>query len=499
MLYQGTEIPKDKIVEYDVCIAGSGAAGMTLALELEKQNYSVVILEAGEAESSKQSQSMYRGKSTGLKYSVAYSRLRVLGGTTQHWAGFCAPLDEEDFKKRDHIPHSGWPISRQDLDPYYVKAAKRLRLGDYSPDPEDWIQPEKGYNSFEFGEEFVDKIWHYNKPLRFGTDFKRHIEQSKKVDLYLSSALADLAFDSDSDQISKATVQTKGQQFFVKAKEFVVACGGIETPRLLLNFNKQRKKGLGNKHDNVGRYFQEHPEFHHLGRVSMTGPNAKGKLYLGHHRVAKTFGASYFQINRKTRDEKNLLNAAFHLSNQRNKPTDFDDDVQEFSDRLNRHQRYANNMLHLQCIVEQQPDRNRRVTLSSKQDALGLYQPNINIGLTELDCNSIQKTLIEFTSIVARYKIGRVQFKHPEILQSHEAVKEHMGWGNHHMGATRMSDTPEEGVVDKNCKVHEVNNLYIGGSSVFTTSGCVNPTFTIVALALRLAEHLDEKMKGAAV
>jgi choline dehydrogenase-like flavoprotein len=138
------------------------------------------------------------------------------------------------------------------------------------------------------------------------------------------------------------------------------------------------------------------------------------------------------------------------------------------------------------------PNRDSRVTLGAELDPLGQRRVNLNWRLSPLDKYSVRRTLEIIGMELGRAGLGRLQVK---IDDSDTAWPEDLIGANHHMGTTRMNDDPKQGVVDKNCRVHGVSNLFIAGSSVFPTAGSGTPTFMIVVLALRLADHVKRKMR----
>src|ERR1017187_2119639 len=127
------------LIEGDICIVGAGAAGISMALEWINTPYKVILLEGGGFEYDEKVQELFDGKTTGQRYyPLKSSRLHYFGGTTGHWAGFCSTFDHIDFNKRDWVPLSGWPISRNDLDPFYARAQKNLELGPYDYSVKYW-------------------------------------------------------------------------------------------------------------------------------------------------------------------------------------------------------------------------------------------------------------------------------------------------------------------------------------------------------------------------
>jgi choline dehydrogenase-like flavoprotein len=149
--------------------------------------------------------------------------------------------------------------------------------------------------------------------------------------------------------------------------------------------------------------------------------------------------------------------------------------------------------IRLQCRAEQYPEPDSRITLSDQLDALGLRKACIDWHLSELERKTARRMVETVGAEFERLNLGKLELSdwmRPEIEDWRSWVKE----GNHHSGATRMADDPRQGVVDRNCRVHGIENLYISSSSVFPTTGTANPTFTIIALAIRLADHLKQKL-----
>ncbi|HEY0292763.1 MAG TPA: FAD-binding protein, partial [Hansschlegelia sp.] len=244
----------------DVCVVGTGPAGITLALELSKKGRSVVLLEGGGASYEADSQSLYRGSVIGHdNIDVANSRLRQFGGTSGHWTGMCAPLDPLDFEPRTDVAHHGWPITREDLNPFYARAQSYLDLGPFKYDFADWqaMLPGKAL-PLDPAKVFTD-IYQQSPPTRFAEKFDQAIKTDPRIDCWLHANLTDIVLKDGSDAVERVVVSTlDGRRTSVKAKTFVVACGGIENARILLNCRSQRPAGIGNQNDLVGRYYTDH-------------------------------------------------------------------------------------------------------------------------------------------------------------------------------------------------------------------------------------------------
>ena len=211
----------------------------------------------------KQVQELYAGKTTGQRYFPLKSiRLHYFGGTTGHWAGWCATLDEIDFKKREWIPLSGWPISLDDINPFYPRAQKYVELGNDDYTVAHWQQKDPTLNPLPLDENKVwSKMWQFSPPTRFGTAYRDTIVNAPNIHLYTYANVVDIVANENVSDIKEVTVRNHaGKQHTVKAKYFILACCSVQNARILLAANKRAKKGLGNDYDHVGRYFMEHLE-----------------------------------------------------------------------------------------------------------------------------------------------------------------------------------------------------------------------------------------------
>ena len=246
----------------DICIVGAGAAGVSIALDWENNGYKVILLEGGGFEYDDRVQELYQGSSTGQPYFPLKScRLHYFGGTTGHWAGMCSPFDDIDFKRRDWVPDSGWPITRGELDPYYAKANKVLQLGPYEYDYSYWKEQLPNMNPFPFDNSIIyNKMWQYSL-ARFGEIYKDQVVASQNIHLYTYANVVDIITNEGGGNVDHMVIKNyEGKTHTVRAKQFILACGAIQNARMLLASNTQMPNGLGNEHDVVGRYFMEHIE-----------------------------------------------------------------------------------------------------------------------------------------------------------------------------------------------------------------------------------------------
>ena len=499
-------LPDQTLIEGDICIIGAGAAGISMALEWINTPYKVILLEGGGFEYESQMQDLYKGKTTGQRYyPLESARLHYFGGTTGHWAGFCSPLDPIDFEKRDWVPHSGWPIKREDLDSFYARAHKNLDLGPYEYNDTYWQEKDPTLDSLPFDKAAVfNKMWQFSPPSRFGTKYKDTIIKASNIHLYTYANVTNITANEHISAIKEVTVKNfAGKTHTVRAKNFVMACCAVQNARMLLASNKQSSKGLGNDNDLVGRYFMEHLEI--KSAELWLAQSELLKLYAWE--FGKTKARAELAISAEKQREFKILNGTASFSpldvakkqaafidmwtadtTQRKKNmSKFEEAEKKANNSKNGHKSYQ-----LFTRIEQAPNPNSRITLDTETDALGVPRAMLHWELTPLEKRSIRTIYELIGQQLGLVSKGRVRLM--EYLQDeHDNTwPEFTGGGWHHMGTTRMSDDPKQGVVDANCKVHGINNLFIAGSACYPTAGAPNPTLTLVALTLRLSDHLKK-------
>ena len=449
----------------DIAIVGAGPAGLTLARELAEVA-SVLVIESGGMEHDDQLQSLYEGESIGIRYPLTETRLRRFGGSSGIWAGYCAMFDPADFALRPWIPDSGWPLEFDEVRRYHAKAANLLNLRDDQFDARD-IGRCAGITSPFDRERFVASVWRFGSPtIRFGEHLREEFETASGVTTLTHANLVDIRLDSGLGGVKELIIRTiSGREGRVRAGIHVLACGGIETARLLLNSNSQVAQGVGNSHDLVGRYFMEHP---HLPVPCL----AVDETRLPRSWVDREFlddGEAFLSavgLNARMQEDAQVLNARAHVYRT----------PQMSLDEAPR----------LGLFMEQAPNRESRVSLSDARDGLGMRRVRLDWQLRDLDWHSYRSTANALTLEFTRLGIGTVD--EPGTLQRLDSGS--VLHSNHHLGTTRMSASPAEGVVNPDCRVHDLENLYIAGGSVFPTVSWANPTLTLLALVHRLADHL---------
>ena len=509
-------------IETDLCIVGSGPAGASIAMEFAGSKVQVLIVEAGGVDETSADQSLYEVEKAGVICTTTAVRNRIVGGSSHTWSGRCAALNDIDFETRAWVPHSGWPIALPDLRSFLDRARKYLGIGPNIYDDELWNElklspPRPQINPAVLKSQF----WQYSKgyhnplaPVRFSSVIEA--ANSSNVSLLMHANVTHINTSDDGVRVQSLDVRTlDGRHAKVRAKAFVLACGGLENARLLLASNKTIPAGVGNSHDLVGRFLMDHPGC----KMGWFDPDRSSPiqfrfgLYVLKHKAGKNAYDLGLMLSPEIQKEEHLLNCAAFLdqapSNDDSwsammrlvRPTaDFGRSgrLKDLSvvigniPRLlsNAHQRVARrhspvlrtNELSLYCLVEQTPDPSSRVTLAQKSDALGMPLLRIDWRIGELERRSVMRLNELIASELHRTGL-------PEYLPNEQLISQLVDRA-HPSGTTRMSDSPKRGVVDRNCKVHEVTGLYIAGSSVFPTVGHANPTLMIVALAIRLADRL---------
>jgi choline dehydrogenase-like flavoprotein len=531
------ELADGAVVEADVCVAGAGPAGLVVATELDVAGSDVVLVERGSEPSP--------GEVAGVYPALESTRAGGVGGTAALWdaelapgrygARF-APLSAIDFEEREGWPESGWPLRRSELDRWYTRAHELCRAGPYAYDGEAaHIHGLSRTGSLATG------------VLRFGLGevfTERHrdaVRRSSRVTVMEPATAIDLRAERGAvTELRAATAP--GRTFAVRARTYVLALGGIENARLLL------LAGLGNEHDLVGRFFMDHP----TARCRLdAAPGSAHRLRA--YDVRQVDGGAVVQtivLPEETLERQQLLNGGFFIvpaldrevravqsartlaaaARRRRLPAGVRSDVRNVVVGIDAiavaaHRRLARSAPLLRPttrlsrrfglldtlgvgavsgwsglrkeprtfdvyhVVEQAPERERRVTLGGGRDRFGSPVAHLRFFVSERELTSLERTEELVGGELARAGLGRVRTAR-ELAPDGDLTAALHPSAHHHLGTTRMHGDPRRGVVDADGRVHGVRNLFVIGGSVFPTSGYVNPTLTIVALAARLAAHL---------
>lgn len=535
-------------IETDVCIIGGGPAAIALALKLNGANKTVLLFDAGGLKHPDGDQTLYEGyvSDSSMHSPPDKYRLRAWGGTSRIWAGRCAPFDAHDFEHRPHIKYSGWPFGFEELKTHYAEANEFLELGHFAYDAQD--------ESIKYAPDLIpgftdeqihcNSIERFSRPTNVAQRYHNRLKRSKNLHIWRGSNCTALESHADGSHITRAhMVSAGGAKFSVKAKQFVLAAGGLETTRLLLHSDQRHPGGMGNENDLLGRFYMSHlsgtvgclqvhlpPTAVHHGyfktpdgiygrrRIQLNADtqhqlgigNAIARLHFPsipdpshHNSVLSSLYLSRhllrFEYRKRLQPNSgfNIRSELAHIHNIAHNPMD----VLQFGVHMLARRTLArrkfpsvilknrDNRFCLEIHSEQNPNPDSTVKLAQSTDRLGMRKLSIDWRYQASDIDTVQQTLHCIAQSLKRRQIGTLDFQSDEV---EAALLQHGAYGGHHLGTTRMGNDPKYSVVNRHCRLHAISNLYIASGSVFPTSSQANPTLTIVALAMRLGQHIKQ-------
>jgi choline dehydrogenase-like flavoprotein len=531
-------IPTDATLEADVCIVGSGPAGATIALELANGNSKVIVVESGGLQRNTEVDQINEIESIGWPRIMDQwlVRNRMLGGTSNTWAGRCAPLDEIDYQARDWVPHSGWPVGFDELTPYLDRSISHLGLAaikGYIAENSFWTSAKRRRPAPRFDDKLLSPVfWQFSEDSgnsrRDVVNFGQRLLRNKacNINVILNATVTHLNTSPSGTAIESVDLRTAtGERRKVSAPNVILCAGGIENARLLLVSNRAVPNGLGNRHDLVGRYLMDHLKGK-IGGFDSRYAKPLRSLF-GRYLVKSGNGRHWFhqgvRLSAVAQREQSLLNCALFLDEHEFVAPDdpwmairrmiqgkgsligeglsvasnapfVAYGLYEYLVRNNSLPRKLTEVV-IRCIVEQRPDPDSRVTLSYRTDKFGVPLSRINWRVSEQERKTVETTAMLFSSEVRR--LGIAEFELENWIARAEGFPPHFLDIAHPTGTTRMSNDCRSGVVDLNCEVYGTNGLFIAGSSVFPTAGHANPTQMIVALAVRLADTLKRRVMNS--
>ncbi len=476
-------------------------------------------------------------------------RQRRFGGSSAIWGGRCMPFDPLDFETRDHVPHSGWPISYGDLLPYYPRANELSEAGRFSYRAEDALGSDalpliRGFDSQRV---LTNGLERFSCPTHFGSRYAKQLSLAPHVQVLLGANCTGIRLQPQGNAVRTVEVTTlAGTRFSAICRATVLAVGGLETARLLLASRDVAPRGIGNFHDVVGRYYMCHMAGN-VGRLTISGPpqnvrhgyeltpegiycrrrlavapaeqrrlglaNAVARLHFPRitdpvHRNGVLSGLFLarrlisYEYGKRLNDGNRATTAADYVRHLLNVATDPVDTtaflMHWLSHRSLAERKYPSvilrnrtNRFSLEMHGEQIPQAQSRVMLSDKVDALGMPQLRVDWRYSPADIDSIRGTLDVLSQEFAASGVARFEYD-AESLE--EDLTRFGAYGGHHIGTTRMGTDKRTSVVNAQCQVHSVNNLFVAGSAVFPTSSQANPTLTLIALSLRLGHTLAQRL-----
>jgi choline dehydrogenase-like flavoprotein len=508
MLFDARQLVPGTTIQADICIIGAGAAGITLAKDLAGSRYEVAVLESGDVNFDPDTQSLYAGSILGRAYPpLDRDRLRYLGGGTNHWQGSCRPFSASDLED--------WPFGLEILEPYYRRAQVLCQLGPYTYNPQDWATADVYALKPTADSKFRSSLFQYNAPTRFGQVYRSDLASARNLKLYLNANVLEIQANGDASEITGLRVGClNGSRFRAHARLYILATGGIENVRLLLNSDQQQKTGLGNANDLVGRYFMDHPYIPATATILADASRPELRFYEA-HAVRGQLIEGFLHPTDEVMRAEHLPPLAIRITSAPVEPDMVNVSLPEtlqnhlsagaisnLAFSLNILRKPLTNLYRkmwtappgtyvTSVICGPRADPQSRVTLSTQVDALGLRQSQLTWKLPDDFERQMRRSHELLAQELGRTGLGRMYIH--DGANGHNPMQD-LSNGHHHMGTTRMSDDPRLGVVDRDCRVHGINNLFIAGSSVFPSFACDDPTMTIVALALRLSDKLKETL-----
>ncbi|MCT8838028.1 hypothetical protein KZ432_10820 [Glaesserella parasuis] len=494
-----------KTYSFDICIIGSGIGGGTLAKKLSELGTSFLVIEAGTFHGNS---SNVTYENVGRDFGVRTTTTIQVGGTSNLWHGVLAPLDEIDFQQRDWIPYSGWPISLDDLYPYYAEAASLLGVENFSYFTQKNLSNElkQQLENMPFNRNFLkNKL--FQQPIvahNFKNTIKDICSSSDKYHCLFNTTALELV--RNGEYVEKVIVGlANGEKSEIKAKQFIIASGALETPRLLLNSKFTNP--------NIGRFLMDHP----MGNLCQLEFRKRKKcpIYSDTKYSHKMKIKTGLEMKNELQEKFQLPNNNFYMRPSFIKGIDdksekiklsllaFKDGKISIKDFLNvfMHPNVIRQILayklslnvtykysDLFFITEQIPNPESNVTLSNLKDKWGYPISRVNWQVSQQDIDAME---MWFKLVLTEF------FSEEDYIFTHALDdfnwKEIFTSAIHHVGTARMGNNEDEAVVNKDLKVFGINNLYICDGSIFTTAGNVNNGLSISAFACRLVKHLGEK------
>lgn len=556
MFVDAREMHANQVVTADVCVVGAGPAGVMLARTLSGGSLQVCVLESGGLSPAIDPDTRSLSEvatDTDLFVQVRpEQRARVFGGNAGSWGIHLehsrrgvrlVPFQASDFEHRSAVPYSGWPIGREQLDPYYAQAQAMLGAGPYAYDVSRWETPETPALPFRGGGLQTTMFMFGNGDVVID-DYRRDLASDPTVTVYTGANAVELETDELGETVRTvhaATVQ--GNRFTVQAKMVVLAAGGLESTHLLMVSDKVHKGGLGNAHDQLGRYFMDHPiadggtivpssralfnrtalydkrrvgDAHVMGGITLSDRIVRERQLL--NLTSWIFPRPLWYGRQGTMDAMRRLargrslkggaRAAWADLKQALSGSDLIAEslathlkglqspywpslaVGDWS-ATQKDKEQAYGVFEVLHLLEQAPDPENRVLLSKQRDVLGRRRVQLHTRWREIDQAGVDAGQAILDQELRAAGLGHFV---PSRMADGSLIFSSAG-ASHHMGTTRMSASPKTGVVDEHCKVHGVNNLFVASSSVFPTGSSLNPTLTIVAIAARVSERVKRLLE----
>jgi choline dehydrogenase-like flavoprotein len=552
MIEDARQIQPGTVLEADLCIIGGGSAAISVAMGYKDCGRSVIMIPGGGTNQTATGIDLYRGKVSppGSHEPLEENRLRMWGGTTTVWGGRCVPFDPIDFQNRPWVPNSGWPIGPEDVASFMEPACTLSEAGIAEFDarkvfPNTQSEIIHGFDNQELVSWPLER---WSVPTDYCKRYRADLDGASNVRVLLHAHAVHLQLSPEGKTLSQVDAAcSPGQIFHVRARRTVIGCGALENARLLLASRDVAQEGIGNEHDLVGRYYQSH-RFGVCGHAVLKNPDkdfiyefekdpegvyCRRRFWMtpeaqARHQVCNVVGFFFRNVSGSSEHRnamvstvlliKTLLGGARKgpkrlfeiLRDQRRElfqhacivlkdgPSVFGQLAEVAYTRCFQKRRLPmvlpprkTNCFPLFYQTEHAPDHESRVVLDlSSVDDFGMPRLEARIRFSAIDHHTCSTFVKLFKQRFEEAGLGTFEVSDEELRLLENPNPLDFNSNSHNIGTTRMGKTPTEGVVDENCRVHSVENLFISGSSVFPTSSHANPTLMIVALGLRLADHL---------
>lgn len=554
MIEDARKIPPGSVLEADLCIVGGGSAAISVAMGYIGSGRSIILIPGGGPNQTATGIDLYRGKVSppGSHEPLEENRLRMWGGTTTVWGGRCVPFDPIDFDSRSWIPNSGWPISHMDVQPYMAPACVLSEAGVPEFDarkvfPETQAEIIRGFDNPDIVSWPLER---WSIPTDFAKRYRSDLDAAPHVRVLMHAHATHLQLSAEGNTLSSVDAACSlGQVFHVKAKRTVLGCGGLENARLLLAARDVAPQGIGNEHDQVGRYYQSHrfgvcghavfkdptKDFIYEFEKDQDGVYCRRRFWMtpeaqANHQVCNVVGFFFRNVSGSSEHRNAMVSCVLLiktlLGGARKGPKRLFEILRDQRRELSQHAcivlkdgpsvfRQLAEVAYTRCFQKRRlpmvlpPRKINRFPLFYQTEHTPLYESRVvldenavdEFGMPRLDarirfCETDYRTCSTFVKLF-KQRFEEAGLGTFEISEEEQRLLDNpnpldFNSNAHNVGTTRMSATPEQGVVDVNCRLHSVNNLFISGASVFPTSSHANPTLLIVALGLRLADHLKQ-------
>lgn len=558
MLIDGGALEDGHLLQGDAVVVGSGPAGIVVALELANAGIEVILVESGGPRFAQNAQDLGETPyfDPRVHAPISHCTRRQIGGTSTIWGGRCVPYDKLDFDERPYITDATWPVSYEEIAAYYPRACDWCRCGDAQFDIREieGIEQKTIVPGLPEGEVLTSSLERWSLPTNFGKEYRHALRRNSKIKVIHGLTCTEIRCDDSGKRVAGICAKTtsRGREISLSASVYVLACGGLETTRLLMVSDRHHAGGIGNHSGMLGRFYMGHISGR-IARVCFHTPPKK-TVYGFDRDASGVYVRRRFSFKREFHHEKQLQNIVAWLVNPEIHDPSHGSGVLSLaylaltSPLLGKHiapqairkslaggSRERQVFRHLANILldtprtmafipsfgyrrfiarrkipgffvfsksnayplhyhgEQVPNYDSRVYLADDRDKLGMRKLKIDLRYTSQDIDGVIRAHRYWDDFLRKSACGHLEYLHNDLESS---ISEQAADGFHQVGTTRMSGRPGNGVVGKNCNVHGFDDLFVASSSMFVTSGQANSTFTIVAFAVRLADHLKDVIPG---